>query len=71
MRSESGHLLWDSFMQNIKKTILEVHKQQMVTLLSNRAGTLVTNGMEKAEVFSAFFASVSTRRANLQGILGS
>lgn len=34
----------------------------MVDLLLNGAGKLVTNDMEKAEVLSAAFASVSTRK---------
>lgn len=38
----------------------------MVGLLSNGAGKLVTNNMEKAEVLSAFFASVSTSKTSLQ-----
>lgn len=32
----------------------------------NGAGKLVTNDMEKAEVLSAFFASVSTSKTSLQ-----
>jgi len=46
--------------------ILQVHEQQMVDLLSDGAGKLLTDDIEKAEVLNAYFASVSTSKTSLQ-----
>lgn len=37
-----------------------------MSLLSNGAGKLVTNGMEKADVLCAAFASVATGKTSMQ-----